>query len=50
MAVISYLLGDVAIAECGRTAIVVIGVCIAEALAAYAFGQRGDIVFCVICP
>ena len=33
MTVISYLLGDVAVAEGGRTAVVVIGVCIAEALA-----------------
>ena len=38
MTVIGYLLGDIAVAECGRTAVVVIGVCIAEALAAYALG------------
>ena len=50
MTVIGYLLSDIAVAECGRTAVVVIGVCIAEALAAYALGQRRDIVLCIICP
>ena len=50
MAVIGYLLGDVTVAECGRTAVVVIGVGIAEALAAYALGQRRDIVLCIIRP
>ena len=50
MAVISYLLGDVAVAECGRTAVIVIGVGIAEALAAYTLGQRRDIVLRIICP
>ena len=50
MAVIGYLLGDVTVAECGRTAVVVIGVCIAEAFAAYALGQCCDIVLCIICP
>ena len=50
MTVIGYLLGDVTVAECGRTAVVVIGVCIAEALAAYALGQRRDIVLRIICP
>ena len=50
MTVISYLLGDVAVAEGGRTAVIVIGVCIAEALAAYALGQRRDIVLRIICP
>ena len=50
MTVIGYLLGDIAVAECGRTAVVVIGVCIAEALTAYALGQRRDIVLRIICP
>ena len=50
MTVIGYLLSDIAVAECGRTAVVVIGVCIAEALAAYALGQRRDIVLRIICP
>ena len=50
MAVIGYLLGDIAVAEGGRTAVVVIGVCIAEAFAAYALGQRRDIVLCIIRP
>ena len=44
MTVIGYLLGDVTVAKRGRTAVVVIGVGIAEALAAYALGQRRDIV------
>ena len=50
MTVIGYLLGDIAVAECGRTAVVIIGVGIAEALAAYALGQRRDIVLRIICP
>ena len=50
MTVIGYLLGDIAVAECGRTAIVIIGVCIAEAFAAYALGQRRDIILRIIRP
>ena len=50
MTVIGYLLGDIAVAECGRTAVVVIGVGIAEALAAYALGQCCDIILRIICP
>ena len=50
MTVIGYLLSDIAVAECGRTAVVVIGVGIAEALAAYTLGQRRDIVLCIIRP
>ena len=50
MTVIGYLLGDIAVAEGGRTAVVVIGVCIAEAFAAYALGQRRDIILCIIRP
>ena len=50
MAVIGYLLGDVAVAEGGRAAVIVIGVGIAEALAAYALGQRRDIILRIICP
>ena len=50
MTVISYLFCDVTVAECGRAAVVIIGVCIAEALAAYALGQRRDIILRIICP